>query len=369
MRSTTGSESSATGSSGSSLSGGGPVCSRIRSSSAPAVSHVGSRPRRQLRLRQCAAGEGCGSEQVGALDGQPGGEPGAVGEPGCVHALRVDREPLPEVAHDVAGEADVVRGPGRAFRVAGGLLVERDLLLEVEVVPLRRQAAALEHAVPQAGREHGHEPGRVGLLAPAGRPEEPLPRARAAVEHEHDGPQRAGHRPPARHVDDETARVAVDLDRPAIDAGAVRDADGALRDAGAGRQRTLAVARAGLSRRGDRRGEHDGAQQGSVEHEGAPFGGVGGRRGGPARAGAGWPVREYSGGTGVMSGRCPGSARMDRWTTRSSRRSPGAATPRRSRSCTTGITPRCSRSAGTCSGAARTARTRCSRRSSARTAR
>ena len=65
-------------------------------------------------------------------------------------------------------EADVVRGHRRALRVAGRQLAQVDLAGQAVVVPLRDAPAGLEHAVAQAGREHGDQAFAIGLLAPAG---------------------------------------------------------------------------------------------------------------------------------------------------------------------------------------------------------
>ena len=92
------------------------------------------------------------------------------------------------------------------------------------------RAVAVEHVVAQPGREDGDEAGGIGLLTPARDAEELLAGARAAVVHQHDGRAR---RARARDVGDEAARVAVDLEHAAVDAGRV-GVSGA--DAGAGEQ-------------------------------------------------------------------------------------------------------------------------------------
>ena len=61
--------------------------------------------------------------------------------------------------HEV-DEADVIGGHRRALRVAGRELVQVDLAGEAEVVPLRDAQPGVEHAVAQAGREHGDRPAR-----------------------------------------------------------------------------------------------------------------------------------------------------------------------------------------------------------------
>ena len=238
-----------------------------RSSSVPTTSHIGvgrrRRPGRRAARRRRRRPRRAACERSTA---RRAANPAPLENPTRTRAWRSIGSRGSQIAHDRVDEPDVVGRPRRVVRVPVGPFVEIDLVGEVEAVPLRDEAAAVEHAVAQAGREDGHEPGRVGLLAPAGAAQELLPGARAAVEHEHHRPPRPGDRRPARHVDDEPARVTVDLDDAAVDPGGVRGADRALRGTGAGGERALL---SGVRRWSDARGDEHGEQQASSHEHGA----------------------------------------------------------------------------------------------------
>ena len=207
------------------------------------VTRVGTTRCGRRGERQRAAGVGRGRQLVRAVDRQAGGEVRAVGEAGGVDAATVDRQPGAQVGHHRVDEAHVVGGHGRAGIGARRELRGVDLLGEVEGVPLGGQAAGVQDAIAQPGREHRDQPGRVGLLAPAGHAQELLAGAAAAMEHEHDGPPGACGWRGLRHVDEETSRVAIELDGAAVDALRVREADGAVGRAGRRRLRARGCGR------------------------------------------------------------------------------------------------------------------------------